>query len=101
MDLATGHIAAMKYLLSNKPQILNVNLGTGKGTSVLKLVRTFEEVNKCKIPFEFVSRRDGDVAHTVADINLANTIFDWRPERNISDMCIDGWKWKNFGNYIV
>ncbi len=101
MDLASGHIAAMKYLMSNKPRILNVNLGTGKGTSVLKLVKTFEEVNKCKIPYEFVSRRTGDVARTVADINLANKIFDWFPERNISDMCIDGWKWKNFGHVSI
>ena len=62
MDLAEGHLSALNYLLESKPQILTLNLGTGKGTSVLELIRIFEKVNKVFIPVNFVERRSGDNA---------------------------------------
>ena len=57
MDLAQGHIVALNYLLNSKPQLINFNLGTGLGTSVLSLIKTFEEVNSVTIPYEFATRR--------------------------------------------
>ena len=63
MDLAEGHILALNYLIKEKPQNLIVNLGTGKGTSVLELINTFQEVNKVKIPYCFVHRLFGPFFH--------------------------------------
>ena len=94
MDLADGHILTMEYLLNNYPQILNLNLGTGFSTSVLELVETFQETNNINVPYEFVERREGDVAMVVADNSLANKILNWKPKRTIRDMCKDGWKWE-------
>tara|TARA_Y100000589_G_scaffold312518_1_gene332949 strand:- start:2008 stop:3060 length:1053 start_codon:yes stop_codon:yes gene_type:complete len=95
VDLAEAHCATLVYLLKNKPTILNLNIGTGKGTSVLELVNTFMEVNKCKIPFAFTERREGDVPLVVADNKLALKLLDWFPKRDLIDMCKDGWKWQN------
>ena len=94
MDLAEGHIKAMEYLGNNSAQILNLNLGTGKGTSVLELIRIFETVNNVKINYEFTSRRKGDHAVVIADNSLAKNLLDWYPKRNIEDMCKDGWNWQ-------
>ena len=58
MDLAEGHIAALDYLLKNKAQIISFNLGTGKGTSVFELVKTFEIVNNISIPYKISNRRE-------------------------------------------
>ena len=94
MDLAEGHISALNYLKKGKPQILTVNLGTGRGTSVLELIRIFEKVNKVKIPFSFADRREGDQANVVADNCLAKSILNWSPKRDIKDICRDGWNWQ-------
>ena len=94
MDLAEGHFAALDFLLKEKPQILTLNLGTGKGTSVLELIKSFEKVNDVKIPFSFVDRRVGDNAFVVADNSLAKSILNWSPKRNIVDICRDGWNWQ-------
>ncbi len=95
MDLAEAHIAALNYLLSHEPSVLNLNIGTGKGTSVLELVKTFISVNQCEIPFVFSSRRQGDVPVVVADNKLAIKTLKWAPTRSLKDMCKDGWKWQN------
>ena len=80
--------------MKEKPQILTLNLGTGKGTSVLELIKSFEKVNDVKIPFSFVDRRVGDNAFVVADNSLAKSILNWSPKRNIVDICRDGWNWQ-------
>jgi UDP-glucose 4-epimerase len=94
MDLAEGHLSALKYLDSQDGIFTNFNLGTSIGTTVLELVRTFENVNKCKIPYKFVEKRAGDVAISIADNKKAISLLDWHPNRNIEDMCIDGWLWQ-------
>ena len=94
MDLAEGHIRTLEYLLDQKPQIININIGTGIGTSVLELIKVFEEVNKVKIPFQFAERRHGDNAFVVADNSLARSLLKWEPKFAISDMCRDGWQWQ-------
>ena len=94
MDLANGHLFALEHLLKDSSKILNLNLGTGIGSSVLDLVRTFERVNKIKVPFQFADRRDGDAAIVVADNSLVKNILNWKAVKNIEDMCRDGWKWQ-------
>tara|TARA_A100001388_G_C28770300_1_gene503398 strand:+ start:1750 stop:2799 length:1050 start_codon:yes stop_codon:yes gene_type:complete len=93
MDIANGHLKALDFLLNNSSQIIKVNLGTAKGTSVLELINIFQEVNKVSIPIEFVQRRDGDVAKAVADNKLANELLHWNTKRTIQDMCKDGFNW--------
>ena len=87
MDLAEGHLITLNFLLKRKAQSLIVNLGTGKGTSVLELIKTFEKVNGLKIPFRFVDRRPGDNPYVVADNSLAKSVLNWEPKRNIADIC--------------
>ncbi len=94
MDLAEGHKVAVEYLLSEKPQLLNVNLGTGKGVSVLELISTFERVNNCNVPYVFTTRRTGDIAISLADNQLAKDKLNWAPIRSLDQMCRDGWNWQ-------
>ena len=94
MDLAEGHLSALIYLMKEKPQYITINLGTGKGTSVLEFIRVFERVNNVKVPFIFENRRPGDNASVVADNSLAKSILNWFPTRNIEDICKDGWNWQ-------
>ncbi len=94
MDLAEGHLLALNYLLKEKPQNLIINLGTGKGTSVLELIKVFQKVNKVKIPYSFTNRRPGDKAFVVANNSLASSILNFKPTRNIEDICRDGWNWQ-------
>ncbi len=93
MDIAEGHLKALEFLTKNDPQIQNLNLGTGKGTSVLELIKTFERVNKVKIPYSFEPRRKGDKGFVVADNKLAIKLMKWKPKKNLDEMCIDGWNW--------
>ena len=94
MDLADSHRIALEHLFKEDPQILNLNIGTGIGTSVLELVETFKMVNKCHIPYQYCDRRSGDVANVIADNKKAIETLDWEPKKNIEDMCRDGWKWQ-------
>ena len=94
MDLAEGHVAALGKIFNNNPNILNLNLGTGIGTSVLELINVFQEVNKVKIPYEISSRRKGDVATIIADNISAVSYLNWTPKRSLKEMCTDGWKWQ-------
>ena len=101
LDLAEAHMSAIKMLCESKSKIVNLNIGTGRGTSVLELSKIFEEVNKCQIPTIFSQRRKGDIPFSVADNSLALEILDWFPKRNVEEMCRDGWQWltKNPNGY--
>ena len=94
MDLAEGHLKTLNFLLKGKSQSLIINLGTGKGTSVLELIKTFERVNGLKIPYRFVDRRPGDKPYVVADNSFAKSVLNWEPKRNIADICKSGWNWQ-------
>ena len=94
MDLAEGHLAALDYLLSHEPQLLTVNLGSGKGYSVLEVVKAFEEATGCSIPYQIVDRRPGDAAITVADPTFATQTLRWQTQRGLMEMCRDGWAWQ-------
>tara|TARA_Y100001968_G_C19425164_1_gene753928 strand:- start:687 stop:1739 length:1053 start_codon:yes stop_codon:yes gene_type:complete len=95
MDLAEGHILALEYLLRTQNKIINLNLGTGIGTSVLELVNIFKRVNNINLPIEFAGRRIGDCCTVIADNSLAVSSLGWRPKRSLEQMCIDGWKWQS------
>ena len=94
VDLAEGHLKTLEYLERNHAQILNLNLGTGIGTSVLDLIKSFEKVNNIKIPYKIVEPRKGDASFVVADNDLARKILNWNPKRTIEDACLDGWRWR-------
>ncbi|MBU3626732.1 UDP-glucose 4-epimerase GalE [Polynucleobacter sp. JS-Safj-400b-B2] len=92
-DLASGHLAALKYLQSHDG-ILTTNLGTGRGTSVLEMIHAFEKVSGKKIPYKIKARRPGDVASCYADANHAASVLGWRSQYSIERMCEDGWRWQ-------
>ena len=94
MDLAEAHYKAILFLENNSSQMINLNVGTGKGTTVMELVNTFMKVNKCKIPFIFESRRNGDITSLVADNTLVKEKLNWLPQNDLSEMCRDGWNWQ-------
>ena len=94
MDLAEGHLKTLEFLFKNSSQLLNLNIGTGRGISVLELINTFERINNVNIPFKFVERRLGDVCRLVADNTLSEKVLNWSPTKNIEQMCKDGWQWK-------
>lgn len=91
MDLAEGHVAALKNITSG---VHIYNLGTGQGTSVLEIVKTFESVNNIKIPYKIVERRLGDIAYSYADVSKAKRELNWSAKRNLEDMCKDSWNFE-------
>ena len=92
-DCAEGHIRALEFLNKQKTTLINLNIGTGKGYSVLDLIKTFEKVNKVSIPYFFAKRREGDCGSVIADNSLAKKILKWEPSLTLEQMCLDGWKW--------
>lgn len=95
MDLAEGHIAALNALESAPPgTVITANLGTGRGSSVLELVETFERVNGVAVPRQIVGRRPGDVAVAFADCSLARSLLGWSASRGLEEMCRDAWRWQ-------
>lgn len=92
-DLAAGHIKALPKLFKN-PGIVIYNLGTGRGHSVMELVRAFEIASGKDIPFKVAPRRAGDIAACYADPSKAEMELDWRATRTVEDMCRDTWKWQ-------
>jgi UDP-glucose 4-epimerase len=92
MDLAEGHVAALRYLeQSGRP--ITANLGTGRGQSVLEVLAAFERASGVKIPLEFHPRRPGDIAAYYADPALAGRELGWKARLGIDDMCRDAWRW--------
>ncbi len=90
MDLADGHLCALKYALEHKGAEA-VNLGTGNGTSVLQVVAAFEAGSGVKIPYKIKPRRAGDIAECYADCSKAKQMLGWEAKLNMEDMCRDGW----------
>jgi len=97
-DLAEGHVAALKKLEAG---VHIYNLGTGRGTSVLELIKTFEEVNALKLPYEIVKRRPGDIAECYADVSKAERKLSWQARRNVADMCRDAWRFEQTNKHLT
>lgn len=93
VDLALGHIKAIEKLKSN-PGVVVYNLGTGKGYSVLEMVKAFENASGRKVPYEIVARRPGDIAACYADPDKAKRELGWVAGRGIDEMCRDSWRWQ-------
>ena len=93
VDLANAHLCALNNRL-NQTGCRVWNIGTGKGSSVLELKNTFEQVNDIEIPFEFSSRREGDVATSFADNTRALSELGWKPQYSLKDMLADSWNWQ-------
>jgi UDP-glucose 4-epimerase len=94
VDLATGHLAALNYLRERNRSIL-VNLGTGRGYSVLEVVKAFEAATGRKVPYDIVARRPGDSAASYADTSFAARELGWKAKFGIEDMCRDSWRWQS------
>ena len=94
MDLVEGHVAALSAV-TRQSGLLTVNLGTGRGVSVLELVRAFEQASRRPVPYDIVGRRPGDVAACWADPTLAAQRLNWRATRGIAEMCADAWRWQS------
>jgi UDP-glucose 4-epimerase len=93
-DLAEGHVAALGKLTEG---VHIYNLGTGQGTTVLQLMKAFEEANSIVVPYEIVYRRPGDIAECYADVSKAKRELGWTAKRNLLDMCRDAWRFeKNY-----
>jgi UDP-glucose 4-epimerase len=98
-DLAEGHVAALRYL-SKAHGALTVNLGGGRGHSVLEVVAAFEKACGRKLTTQIAARRAGDVAAYYADPARAAKTLDWRAVRDLDTICADAWRWqKNGGRY--
>lgn len=93
VDLARGHVSAIDYLFSARPENrhLRINLGTGTGYSVLEIIAAFSEACGSPIPYDLVARRPGDAAVSLADPSLARQLLDWRATRDLRAMCADHW----------
>ena len=92
MDLARGHLAALQYL---SKESITCNLGTGRGYSVLEVVKAFERACGRKLALEFAPRRPGDIATSYADASLAARALGWKASLGIDDMCRDIWRWQS------
>ncbi|RZU37058.1 UDP-galactose 4-epimerase [Fluviicoccus keumensis] len=93
VDLVRGHVKALQYLESH-PGLVTVNLGTGRGYSVLDMVKAFERASGKPVAYELVGRRPGDVAACYADPALAQQLFGWAAEFDQEAMCRDAWNWQ-------
>jgi len=94
MDLAEGHVAALRYLL-DQGRSITANLGAGEGHSVLQLVRAFERASGRPVPYRIVDRRPGDLPAFWADATLAREQLGWQTRRDLDAMCADSWRWQS------
>lgn len=96
VDLAKAHIVALKRLINdnNKAQYEIFNLGTGKGNSVLEVIKSFEKVTGKKVNYKLVDRREGDITAAYADTSIANTELGWKTELSLDDALLSAWKWQ-------
>ena len=94
VDLAKGHVKALKKIEEN-PGLAIYNLGTGKGYSVLDIVKNFEAATGVKIPYVIKPRRPGDIATCYSDASKAERELGWKAENDIKEMCADSWRWQS------
>ena len=94
VDLAKGHLKALEYTMQNKT-VEAINLGTGRGYSVLDLVETFRTTSRTRVFYQIIDKRPGDIAVCFADTSKAKELLNWKTEKNLADMCIDAWRWQS------
>lgn len=96
VDIAKAHVIAMQRLLNKKnmDSVEIFNLGTGKGSSVLEVIQSFEKVTEQKLNYKIVGRREGDITEAYANTDKANTILGWKTTLNLDDSLKSAWKWE-------
>ena len=94
VDLAEGHLKALEKI-ADIDEVLAVNLGTGKGYSVLDMVKAFEKASGKDVPYEIAPRRSGDIAKCYADPSFAKEVLGWEAKKGIEEMCEDTWRWQH------
>ncbi|MFV0472075.1 MAG: UDP-glucose 4-epimerase GalE [Paludibacteraceae bacterium] len=96
VDLAKAHVVAVKRMLENKSKsnVETFNLGTGRGLSVLEIIKTFEKVNGLKVPYRIVDRREGDIEKVWAEPAYANNELGWKAEETVEETLRSAWKWE-------
>ncbi|KAB0804819.1 hypothetical protein PPYR_01789 [Photinus pyralis] len=99
MDLATGHVAALRKLCREHQHLKAYNLGTGRGVTVLELVKTFEKVTGAAVPFRIMEKREGDITAMFANADLADQELEWKAKHTLEEMCIDFWRWQTKNPY--
>ncbi len=92
-DLAAGHVKTLPKLFTN-PGVVTYNLGTGRGISVLEMIKSFEKASGKEVPFKIVKRRSGDIAACWADASKAETDLGWTAKKGVDAMCLDTWRWQ-------
>ncbi len=95
IDLANAHIKTLEFLKEQKKPLFDVyNVGTGKGASVMQLIKTFEKVSGQSLPYKIVSRRAGDIAECFADTKKIEKTMNWKAEKTIEEALRDSWRWQ-------
>lgn len=96
VDLAEAHVAALDRLINkrNKAHFEAFNIGTGKGSSVLELIKTFVRVSEKQLNYKIVGRREGDITAAYADTTLANRELGWQAKLSLADALASAWKWQ-------
>lgn len=96
VDLAKAHVIAVKRMLQGKSldKVETFNLGTGRGLSVLEIIKTFEEVNNVKVPYKIVNRREGDIEKVWADPTIANEVLGWKAAETVEETLRSAWAWE-------
>ena len=93
LDLAQGHLVALNYLRDHHPGVRAWNLGTGKGSTVLDMIKAFSDAVGKDLPYQVVGRRAGDVLDLTANPERANEELGWKAKRSLENACEDLWKW--------
>lgn len=96
VDLAEAHLAVFLFFkqVGQQQGLIELNLGTGKPTTILEFVNTFINVNKVNVPHVFDKRRDGDISISYTNPNLAKDLISWQAQKGVREMCEDSWRWK-------
>jgi UDP-glucose 4-epimerase len=94
VDLAIGHLKAIGKL-DQKPGLVTYNLGTGRGYSVLEVIKAFEKACGRPIPYQVMQRRPGDAATSYCDPSRAKLELNWEAKHTLDDMCQDAWRWQS------
>ncbi|NUM31292.1 MAG: UDP-glucose 4-epimerase GalE [Bacteroidetes bacterium] len=94
-DLAKAHVKSINFINSNESEIEVFNIGTGKGSTVLEIVKAFEKENSIKLNYKIGNRRSGDIEKIWADCKKANTLLNWKAQLTIENIVKDAWKWQN------
>ena len=94
-DLADAHVKSIEWLEKQDCSLTEaVNIGTGKGTSVLEIIHTFEKISESTLNWKFGDRRDGDVEEIYANVDKSSQLLNWKPTKTVKDAIFDAWNWE-------